>query len=139
MRHTEDAGIPVPREAIAVLDLSADEIQSLVRQGFVSREARNGTNVYKLRFRHQGRQRVRSLGSNPQRAADVRAALAELQNGRKWELRSRRRIRQARQLQREIKQRLLACVTAAGFRFHGRTIRRPRSAANSRQSEVSQF
>ena len=111
---------------LTTLGLIADEIQSLARQGFVSCEARNGTNVHKLRFRHRGRQRVRSLGSDPQRAADVRAALAELQAARQWELRIRRRLRESRQLLRQIKQRLLADVTAAGYTFHGRTIRRPR-------------
>jgi hypothetical protein len=84
--------------------------------------------IFKLRFRHLGRQRVRCLGSDPQRAAAVAAELAILQADWQRQRRRRRLIRQSQQLLKSIKPRLTAAVAAAGLKFHGRTIRRPRTS-----------
>ena len=64
--------------ALAQLRLRAADVFALASQGFVSLEKRGNRRYWKLRFRRDGRQVVRSIGSAEQAHA-VRAELAELQ------------------------------------------------------------
>jgi hypothetical protein len=112
------------------LGLSASDQAALARQGFISREIRGSRSaIYKLRFRVDGRQRVRYLGTDASGIRRVQEALHELQEDRRLERALSRRHRDVAQLLRENKRRLAAPVAVAGFRFHGRAIRRPRPRA----------
>jgi len=110
------------------LGLSPAERAAARKQGFVSAEVRSPQcTVYKLRFRHDGRQRVRYLGVDAAVAERLRQELVELQ--RPVVLRRQLRaltasipsaIRRANQL-------LLPLVEQAGYHFHGRQIRKCRA------------
>jgi hypothetical protein len=114
---------------LASLGLCAADVAAVARQGFINRELRSEHSVvYKLRYRRDGRQRVRYLGANAEAAERARQAIAELQAERRIELAIGRLHREAAQLLREGKQRLAGPLAAAGFGFHGLTIRRPRSS-----------
>ena len=114
------------------LDLTNDELAAVSRQGFVASELRgNGMVVYKLRFRLAGRQCVRYLGTDPTRAAEVRAALALWQARRRLERRLASRMAQMRAILKSIKPRLTPFLEEAGLQFHGRVLRRPRPSARS--------
>jgi len=111
------------------LQLSDDERQSLRRQGFVAAERRGpACVVFKLRFRIRGRQTVRYLGTDPERADEVRRALSAWQSRSRASRLLKRAERKSRQLLRSVKPRLIPAVEAAGLRFHGRQIRRPRKS-----------
>lgn len=111
------------------LRLTLEERNSLRGQGFVTAERRGPACViFKLRFRMQGRQRVRYLGTDPEWAAAVRRALFAWQSLQNVKRQLQRAERDSRQLLRSIKPRLIQAVEAAGLRFHGRQIRRPRKS-----------
>jgi hypothetical protein len=60
--------------------LQDEHFEALSRQGFVGFErGRKGKYLWKLRFRHEGRQVVRYLGIDPGRTKLVRDALAVIQ------------------------------------------------------------
>jgi hypothetical protein len=127
-----------PEAAFRRLGLIEVEIAGLARQGFVRSEERDGgVRVFKLRFRAEGRQRVKFLGRDAGQAAAIERALAELQATRRNELKLRRLNREAAKVLRESKRVLVPLVTQAGFRFHGLEIRKPRrSAAALEESKV---
>jgi hypothetical protein len=110
--------------ALAQLRLTAGDMDELSRQGFLSLEQRGNRTNHKLRFRRGGRQVVRYIGD----AAEAAAVKQELD-----QLQSRRRIRRdlaaldraARRLLRQTKTRLEPLVTAYGWKYHGRVVRRP--------------
>jgi hypothetical protein len=124
-----DAGtrLKAARRYLASLGLSDADLAAVARQGSVNDERRSEHSVvYKLRYRREGRQRVLYLGSNAEAAERARQAISELQAERRIELAVGRLHREAAQLLREGKQRLAGPLAAAGFRFHGRAIRRLR-------------
>lgn len=117
------------RAILADLGLGAAERAALRRQGFVSLEFRGqGQIVFKLRFRLGGRQRVRYVGADADRACRVQQALFRWQQDRRRELALGRLSRDAASLLRDIKRRLEPHLNGAGLRFHGRAIRRPRGS-----------
>lgn len=125
---------PLPNDAshthgLARLSLTVAERTALARQGSVSAESRhrNGT-VFKLRFRLDGRQIVRYLGTDPAAAAAVRRELDQLQNAVRTRAMSRRLVRSARKVLRDNKQALRPEAERAGFHFHGHAVRRRRRA-----------
>ena len=62
------------------LDLTAEEMAALRRQGFVCRERRRGRVFFKLRFRMPtGMQCVCYLGADPAVAEEVQTELLEMQ------------------------------------------------------------
>ena len=111
------------------LGLDDDELMALRSQGFVSREQRSPGHapVFKLRFRIDGKQRTRYLGSDSDVIAAVRQELAELreeaQRGRKL----RRLARQARCRWQRAKSELEPLLAAEGYHFHGLLIRKRRA------------
>jgi hypothetical protein len=116
------------RRCLAELGLNAADQAALARRGFVSREIRGrGTAVYKLRFRRDGRQHVRYLGTDAGGVRRVQEAVRELQEERRIELDRGRLHRDAAKLLRDGKRRLEKPLAAVGLRFHGRSIRRPRN------------
>ncbi len=118
------------QRCLAELGLTAVDQAALARQGSISREVRGRRMaVYKLRFRVDGRQRVRYLGTEAGGVRRVEEALRVLQDDRRLELALGRLHHELAQLLRDSKRRLAAPLAAAGFRFHGRAIRRPRRPA----------
>jgi hypothetical protein len=116
----------VPAGLIA-LRLSASELQALSYQGFVACERRGRTaSVYKLRFRINGRQCVRYVGTDPQRAAVIRAALDRLQAPLQLKRQLASHLKAAQACLRNVKPRLTPHAEEAGLRFHGHYLRRPR-------------
>lgn len=109
------------------LELAGDELRALETQGFVSAEKRRGRMYYKLRFRVDGKQRVRYLGGI-QAAQAVEAELKVLQRS----VRARRQLavlrRAATQQLRAAKQALQPFLDACGFHFHGQAVRKRRAA-----------
>jgi hypothetical protein len=118
------------QQCLAELGLSAAAQAALARQGFVSRELRGrNTAVFKLRYRVAGRQHVRYIGTETRQAERVQQAVNELQTERRIDLAMGRLSREAARLLRDGKRRLEGPLAAAGYRFHGRAIRRRRAAA----------
>ena len=106
--------------------LNDDEFLALQRQGFVSREQRHSRTIFKLRFRIQGRQRVKYLRAD--RVAEVLDELHRLQANVRREIQSEAQIREARRLLRSTKQDLIEPAAELGFFFHGLALRRRRAA-----------
>jgi hypothetical protein len=112
---------------LAELGLDSADVAALRRQGFVSREVRGGGRiVYKLRFRLNRRQRVKCLGTDEELARRVEETLSRLQRPRRKTLVIGRLTRAAARLLRDGKRRIEPWLGAAGYRFHGQAIRRPR-------------
>ena len=65
--------------ALISLRLTAVDLQVLRWQGFVSAELRGNCRIFKLRFRRDGRQVVRYLGTDPACAENVRSLLEQWQ------------------------------------------------------------
>lgn len=115
----------MPIRALDQLIRDDAERLALRSNGFVCSEERSYCQVYKLRFRVAGRQRVRYVGSAA--AADqIRQELAVWQAGTRAKRALRQAQHEARRAIRQIKPYLAPLVQAAGLKFHGRAIRRPR-------------
>lgn len=82
--------------------------------------------MFKLRFRLQGRQKVKYLGCDAKRAAEIQGELDELQQSRHYDRRLRALTRSASEQLREAKQRLEPLLEGTGWKFHGRAVRRTR-------------
>lgn len=128
-RNRSPAEVAPRVHGLKSLSLTAAERTALARQGSVSAESRHraGT-VYKLRFRVNGRQVVKYLGTDPAAAAVVRRELEQLQRAVRTRTVSRRLVRSARALLRDNKQALRPEFERAGFFFHGYAVRRRRCA-----------
>jgi hypothetical protein len=106
----------------------------LARQGWVSEQVRpSGATTYKLRWRVNGRQRVRYLGSDVAVAAQVRAALIDLQCARRTERELAQLLRQARAQLGTLKRQLQPDLESLGYAYHGYSARRTRTAAPARR------
>ncbi len=109
--------------------ISSEETEALARQGFVSAE-RRGPNctVYKLRFRKDGRQQVRYLGTSAESAAAVEQELQKLQQT----IRQRRQMFELYEAMRkqlaDVKETLRPLLLSEGFDFHGFSMRKTRRA-----------
>lgn len=115
-------------EALRTLTLYAEELVALRRQGFISAERRRpgGTVLFKLRLRIDGRQRTRYLGTDLSFIERVRSELATLQAATKRDRKLEQAVRRARVALRAAKAALAPYLIAAGYRYHGLTIRRRR-------------
>jgi hypothetical protein len=112
---------------LAKLRLSPAEIAAIARQGFVSAEQRGPrTIVFKLRFRYDGKQRVRYLGTDQTIAAHITAVLDRHQRQRQLDADLRALANRAGQTLRQSKLALVEQVEGAGLRFHGQSVRRRR-------------
>jgi hypothetical protein len=111
--------------ALDQLRLSPADLAALSLRGTVRPEiGYRGFVIYKLRFRVDGKQRVKYLGKDPDFAAAVEAELRELQFER-----NRRRYRRANrsaaiQSLRTFKRLVEPLLAEAGYHFHGYAIRR---------------
>jgi hypothetical protein len=111
---------------LAKLNLTNAQLAALRRQGFVNQERRNGRTVYKLRLRVGRVQIVRFLGTDRKLAESLPAELRHWQSGRRLQLEAGRLRKTLRALLRRQKRQLTSLVEQAGYRFHGRQVRRPR-------------
>jgi hypothetical protein len=113
---------------VRLLYLVRDEIElgALRRNGSVQAETHRGRALYKLRFRVEQKQCVRSLGRDPRVAKAVQLELDRWQLDRRDELAMGRAIETGRRLLTRARARLETDMEAAGYYFHGRTLRRRR-------------
>ena len=103
---------------------SPEEFSAIRRQGFVAREARGNSVIFKLRFRLCGKQRVKYLGRYEELAVAVQRELNELQKGRVRMRRLGELVRLARRRLKDSKRQLEPMLAEAGWKFHGRSLRR---------------
>jgi hypothetical protein len=110
--------------------LGPEDRDSLARQGWISEQVRSsGARTFKLRWRVEGRQRVRYLGSDPAFAAHVRAILIDMQCARRTERQFAELLGQARRQLAHVKRQLAPELAARGYAYHGYTARRTRTSA----------
>ncbi len=109
------------------LDLTAEEMAALRRQGFVSRERRRGRVFFKLRFRMPtGMQCVRYLGADPAVAEEVQTELLEVQRARHLHLQLGKLAKEAGQRLKSGKAAIAPMLAEAGYHFHGLSVRQKR-------------
>ncbi len=124
--------------ALRGLGLEEGELAALSRQGFVSPEQRGPQRavIHKLRYRIQGRQRTRYLGSDPKFLEQIRRELAELQGPVRRHRNLQELRRQAWRGLRQAKSILAPLLAAEGWYYHGLTIRRRRVPASGNKDHV---
>ena len=115
-----------PPLALVRLGLTTAELETLRRQGSVSRERRGRRWLHKLRFRVDGRQVTRYVGTDEGKAAEVQRGLREWQGDRHLDLELGRLARQAGQELRRARRELEEQMAERGLGFHGFAVRRPR-------------
>jgi hypothetical protein len=115
--------------ALLDLGLRGEELHALRSGGWVRSTLRGRcSQVYELVYRLNGRQRRRYLGTDAARANTIRAALNDWQRSRTSRLVLQRAVRDAGDQLRATKNRLTEPLLGAGYHFHGRTIRKFRTA-----------
>jgi len=120
------------------LQLTAEELDRLGRQGTVCAERRREQVYYKLRFRQatDGRQMVRYIGRDKVAADTIRAEVRELQAGRQHSRALRRLEAAARGLLRTTKRETAATLAVLGYHYHGLAIRKRRSPRGQDQQSA---
>ena len=131
---------PDPWEVLTGLGLSRADVEGLQRQGFVAPEFRVDQGVrrgpyYKLRWRINGRQRVKYLGRSAAQAEAVASAVAHLQQPRVRERHLARQMAEARRKLTQAKQTMAAALAAEGKYYHGYTSRR-RTEGNAQTARM---
>ena len=117
--------------ALLALGLSDEELHALRSCGWVRRTARGRqSQIFELVYRFNDRQRRRYLGTDAALANTIRAALNDWQRDRNGRLELQRAVRQAGDQLRASKNRLTEPLAAAGYHFHGRTIRKFRTTTS---------
>lgn len=113
---------------LSSLGLLADQIAVLRYQGFVSCERHHGrSEVFKLRFRINGQQQVRYLGTSPLEAARVARAVKALQRATRLQREMQKLQQESRAGLKAAKRLLSPVLKAAGYQFHGLSVRHSRS------------
>lgn len=121
--------------ALASLGLGDEEWVALAGQGAVIADRSGpGKGRHKLRFRLEGRQRVRYLGGAGEFVEQVRQELAVLQQPTQARRHRCRLLRGARACLRETKQQAEPVFAQYGYRFRGREIRRVRRRQSGEQN-----
>lgn len=119
-----------PGKALESLGLEEEAMEALQHQGFVAEEFRDRAGrrwgpYYKLRWRQDGRQRVRYLGNDTRRVHEIRVALQHWQQVTRLTREVEELFRQSRKALKSLKDALSPQVSAAGKRWHGYQTRRP--------------
>jgi hypothetical protein len=129
---TELTGNRLPQEATGAsglerLGLSAEQLAALAQQGFLSPEDRGGKRpTYRLRFRSNGRQIVKYVGTDPAVVETIRREVTALQQAQREARELRQLVEEAHAVLRQTKRELQPTLEAAGMRFHGYAVRRAR-------------
>src|SRR5688500_2321395 len=125
----EDSLVLVEGPGLQALGLGPEHLAALKVNGSIAQERRGRRMiVYKLRYRLSGCQRALYLGTDENLVNLIRGELKDLQASRRRGRELLRLEKKALALLRTSKQRLESQLIQAGFRFHGRAIRRPRKA-----------
>ena len=124
------------------LGLDRHELDALMKQGFVSSEYRHRNEkkfgpYYKLRWRFNGRQRVKYLGRDFARAALVHSALIRCRSLRRSRLDIGHRLRDALQTLRDARKQLELLLAERGVVLHGYTHRHRAGAKRSQTQSDS--
>lgn len=114
---------------LSELNLAPDDLACLLRQGFVSSEFRSRRGktfgpYYKLRWRSEGRQRVKYLGRDFEKAAKVSSLLQRRRSLRRGQTKLGKNLHAALQALRDARNQLEIALAARGIRLHGYTPRR---------------
>ena len=110
------------------LGLTEYQIAALRQQGFVYGDRRHGrSEVFKLRFRIDGRQKVRYLGTSPSEAAKVSMAVKDLQRARGLRHELQRLQKESRAGLKAAKKLLTPVLKSAGYQFYGLSVRQIRN------------
>jgi hypothetical protein len=115
--------------ALSGLGLGGHELQELSQQGVLRKEQGHGKTVFKIRFRSDGRQRVKRVPPNQVEA--VSAELKKLQAGTRLGRELKRDMQIARSCLKTTKIALEPYVEKFGHHFHGYAIRRYRQEVTS--------
>jgi hypothetical protein len=127
--HDVESSAGAGHAVLERLAFSGMELAALRHNGFVSVEPRRQRAIrYKLRFRLNGRQHVRVLGTDPGMAAAVVRALFELQRAKRTDQQLRQLCRSGRAKLREGKRQLAPMLARLGVKFHGHSLRQSRNA-----------
>ncbi|MCA9123709.1 MAG: hypothetical protein H6822_08635 [Planctomycetaceae bacterium] len=111
--------------ALAALRLDNNDLEALSHQGFICRERRGDRVYHKLRFRRNGKQVVRYIGS-AERATVVEREVSALQSEATAFRELNAAVKIANKMLRDSKTQLEPMLASYGYEFHGRSIRRPR-------------
>jgi hypothetical protein len=107
--------------ALSALGVSAAELTAIAEQGFLNGE-RRGHKVYlKLRFRTNGKQRVKYI--RPQALTTIRTELEQLQASTRLRAALRAQMKEARRYLNEARVVLAGALMNEGLHFHGRQLR----------------
>jgi len=124
--------------ALLDLGLSDEELHALRSCGWVRSTLRGRhSQICELVFRTRGRQCRRYLGTDEAHANTIRAALRDWQSAQNSRLELQRAVRDAGDQMRATKNRLTEPLLAAGYHFHGRTIRKSRAATSGTPDSVA--
>jgi hypothetical protein len=111
--------------ALVSLGLREEELNALVRQGFLSAEKRRDATYYKLRFRVDGHQQVRYVKS--ELVPTIRNELTRLQTFSRCRRELRELQRASVERFKQMKAQLDAVLEGKGFRRHGYAFRKTRA------------
>src|SRR5262245_35691495 len=123
--HVENSPSVADFPALGGLGLKDYHLKELSRQGFLATDKRGRRTYVKLRFRCDGRQIVRYVGS-AELAQAVSEELAVLQRDHQLQRHLDDLGRAAAQSLRIAKQKVAPLLAAEGFHFHGHAIRKSR-------------
>lgn len=130
----------VPAEDVGLwqqLRLSQDELRAVSRTGYIICEQRGDERRCRLRFRLASRLRSRCLGKDQERVARTRTALKRLRVEKDNARALTKLLCLGITLFRSITARWTPALEEAGYYFHGRKIRRKRSATRSRDRDIT--
>ena len=114
---------------LAELGLTDEDVLTLVNQGFLTAEYRNYGDArlgpyFKLRWRSNGRQRVKYLGRDVKRAEAISDAIGRLREGKRRQEQFAALVVDARKSLRRAKQAMTTAMGNLGRYFHGFTGRK---------------
>jgi hypothetical protein len=114
--------------ALSQLGLTAAEMTSLKRQGYIQRDPRRAATLgyWRLRFRCQRRLRTVYLGTCDEFVASVRAELAAWQAPYRKRRQLSLNVKNGRRALRQAKRQLAPLMAAIGLHYHGDTLRKSR-------------
>ncbi len=108
------------------LKLTPAQMMAVAATGYLVTDDRNRRTYFKLRYRMSGRQKVKYIGANVEKAAKIQAELRLLQQRRNAERNLRRLNERARAHLKAMKRKLEPTLQEFGLTFHGLAVRRPR-------------
>jgi hypothetical protein len=112
---------------LARLELNAEEIAALKKQGYIDSRRRGGRVYSRLRFRREETLHAIYIGCDAQRVVDIKAELEQLQSSHHQRHELKRAVRQGKTTLQAVKRRLRPTMCLLGVHFHGNTLRKSRA------------